>query len=103
MQTLHKVKEIQYISSLRTTAKKNGWETLETATNGKIIVHKRLVKQRKQYLYLARKSFKNHENIKQKREAGNILQEQEVFRQSGGLESPLFMLVIAFHKLYQQH
>ena len=35
---------------------------------------KRLAKQRKHYLSLARKSFKNQENIMRKREAGNILQ-----------------------------
>ena len=29
------------------------------------------------YLYLARKSFKNQENIKRKREAANILQKRE--------------------------
>ena len=44
---------------------------------------KRLVKQRKHYLSLARKSFKNQENIKRKREAANILQKQELFGHNG--------------------
>ena len=44
---------------------------------------KRLVKQRKHYLSLARKIFKNQENIMRKREAGNILQKREVFDQNG--------------------
>ena len=44
---------------------------------------KRLVKQRKHHLYLARESFKNQVNIKRKREAGNIFQIREVFGQKG--------------------
>ena len=44
---------------------------------------KGLVKQRKHHLSLARKSFKNQENIKQKREARNILHIREVFGQKG--------------------
>ena len=48
---------------------------------GQRIVLKRLVKQRKHYLSLARKSFKNQGNIKQKQEARNIL--WEVFCQHG--------------------
>ena len=56
---------------------------------------KRLAKQRKHYLSLARESFKNQENIKRKREAGNILQKREVFGRK--------RRVITFRKLYQQH
>ena len=47
------------------------------------IVLKRLVKQRKHYLSLAWKSFKNQENIMRKREAANILQKRELFGQNG--------------------
>ena len=35
------------------------------------------------YLYLARKSFKNQENIKRKREAANVLQKRKLFSQNG--------------------
>ena len=35
------------------------------------------------FCFLTRKSFKNQENIKRKREAGNILQKREVFGQNG--------------------
>ena len=42
---------------------------------------KKLVKQRKRYIPLAKKNFKKQENIKRKREAGNIL--WEVFGQNG--------------------
>ena len=63
---------------------------------------KRLVKQRKHYLSLARKSFKNQEKIRRKREAGNIL-----FNQNGtvGIFAVYFKdnLVITLHALYQQH
>ena len=44
----------------------------KTQKNGKELCKKRLVKQRKHYLSLAGKSFKNQENIKGKREAGDI-------------------------------
>ena len=47
------------------------------------MVLKRLVKQRKHYLPLARKSFKNWENIKWNWEAGNIHWNQEVSGQKG--------------------
>ena len=69
---------------------KNGWETTEKRQT---IVLKRLVKQRKHYLSLARKSFINRENIKRKREARNIRREREVSGQNG-LES-LFILALA--------
>ena len=46
---------------------------------------KTLGKQRKHYLFLARKKFKNQENIKRKLEAGNILQKREVFGQNQSL------------------
>ena len=69
---------------------------LKTANN----LLKRLVKQRKPYLSLARKCFKNQGNIKRKREAGSILQKREVSK-TGGLESSQFILrtvlVIPFH------
>lgn len=45
--------------------------------NGKESGQQRLVKQRKHYLTLARKSFRNQKNMKQKREAGNICQKLE--------------------------
>ena len=52
---------------------------------------KRLAKQRKHYLSLPWESFKNWENLKQKREAGNTCQKPkwEVSSQKlmGGLES----------------
>ena len=64
---------------------------------------KRLVKQRKRFLSLARKSFKNQENIKPKRTGENILQKREVFGQNRKAESPQFILRtildITFHKL----
>ena len=44
----------------------------KTQKNGKESCKKRLVKQRKHHLSLAGKSFKNQENIKRKREAGDI-------------------------------
>ena len=44
----------------------------KTQKNGKESCKKRLVKQGKHYLSLAGKSFKNQENIKRKREAGDI-------------------------------
>ena len=68
---------------------------------------KTLVKQRKHYLPLARKSLKNQENIKRKRETGNILQKREVLCQNGrvGISTVYLrtILVITFHKLLQQH
>ena len=69
------------------------------------IVLKGLVKQRKHYLSLARKSFKKQENIKRKREAANILQKPEPFGQNAkvGIPAVCFrtILVIKFHNLYQ--
>ena len=44
----------------------------KTQKNGKESCKERLVKQRKHYLSLAEKSFKNQENIKRKQEAGDI-------------------------------
>ena len=44
---------------------------------------KSLVKQRKHYLSLARKSFINRENIKRKREARNIRRKREVSGRNG--------------------
>ena len=61
----------------------------------------RLVKQRKHYLSFARKSFKNQETIKWKREAGNILQKREGFSQMGGLESLQFVLRTILVKTFQ--
>ena len=55
------------------------------------MVLKRLVKQRKHYLPLARKSFKNWENIKWKWEAGNIHWNQEVSGQKGRAEISVSM------------
>ena len=55
-------------------------------------MEKRLVKQRKHYLSLARKSFKNQENIKRKREGANILQSGSFSAKTGRLESPQFIL-----------
>ena len=60
---------------------------------------------------MAKKSFlKKQENIKvikQKRVTGNILQKGKVLGQTGGWESPQFILrtilVIIFHRLNQQH
>ena len=46
--------------------------------NGKESCQKRQVEQRKHYLSLARKSFKNRENIKRKREAGHIRRKREL-------------------------
>ena len=67
---------------------------------------KRVVKQRKHSLSLARKSLKNKENIKRKWKTRDILQNKETVK-TGGLESPQFILrtilVITFHKLHQQH
>ena len=59
---------------------KNGWETTEKQQT---IVLKSLVKQRKHYLSLARKSFINRENIKRKREARNIRRKREVSGRNG--------------------
>ena len=51
--------------------------------------YKRLVEQRKHYLSLARKSFKNRESIKRKWEARNVCWKQEVFSQNGRVGIPL--------------
>ena len=51
---------------------KNGLETIE-----------KQLKMAKNRAKKARKSFKNQENIKRKREAGNSLQKQELFNQNG--------------------
>ena len=85
---------------------KNGWET--TAKNGKESCCKELVKQRKHYLSLARKSFKTRRILS---ETGgrnlNILQKRDVLGQNGRVESMQFILrtilVITFHKLYHRH
>ena len=56
--------------------------------NGKESCQKRQVEQRKHYLSLARKSFKNRENIKRKRETGNIRRKRELIpAKTGALKS----------------
>ena len=80
---------------------RNGWKTTEKQLKRQRIVLKRLVKQRKHYLSLARRSFKNQKKIKRKRQAGNILQKREVFGQNGRVG--ISAVFITFHKLYQQH
>ena len=57
--------------------------------NGKESYQKRQVEQRKHYLSLARKSFKNRENIKRKRETGNIRRKRELIpaKTTGELKS----------------
>ena len=65
---------------LRCHKGKNGWET--TGKQQKIWLTG-VVKQRKHNLSLARKSFKDQENIKQKRKAGNICRKWEVSGQNG--------------------
>ena len=56
--------------------------------NGKESCQKRQVEQRKHYLSLARKSFKNWENIKRKRETGNIRRKRELIpAKTGELKS----------------
>ena len=84
MQTLNKVEAIQCISEpnlpqsyARIPKGKNGWETTEKQRKWQRIMLKRLVKQRKHYLSLAGKSFKNQENMKQKWEARNVLQKRK--------------------------
>ena len=62
---------------------RNGWKTTEKQLKRQRIVLKRLVKLRKHYLSLARRSFKNQKKIERKRQAGNILQKREVFGQNG--------------------
>ena len=67
---------------------------------------KRLVKQRKHYLSLARESFKNQETIKNGRP--EIFSKNWRFlAKTGALEPPQFILrtilVITFHTFYQQH
>ena len=51
-----------------------------------------MVKQRKHNLSLARKSFKDQENIKQKRKAGNICRKWEVSGQNGRVGFSAFFL-----------
>ena len=72
------------------------------------IVLKRLVKQRKHYLSLARKNFKNQENLVKTGARPKIFSKNGKFSaKTGGLESQQFIsrttLVITFHKLYHQH
>ena len=59
--------------------------------NGKLSCSKRLVKQRKHYLSLAGKSFIKRENIKRKREAGNIRRKREVSGQNVGVGISVFI------------
>ena len=53
---------------------------------------KRLVKQRKHYLSLARKSFKNQENISENERLEISFKNGSLAAQMGGLESPQFIL-----------
>ena len=74
---------------LRCHKGKNGWET--TGKRQKILLTG-VVKQRKHNLSLARKSFKDQENIKQKRKAGNICQKWEVSGQNERVGFSAFFL-----------
>ena len=79
----------------------------KTGKNGKEFVLKRLVKQRKHCLPLARNGLKNQENIKRKREMRDVLQNREVLSQNGrvGISAVYFKdnFNHNIHKLHQQH
>ena len=68
---------------------------------------KRLVKQRKRYLSLARKNFKNQENFSENGRPEIFSKNGRFSAKTRGLESPQFIsrttLVITFHKLYHRH
>ena len=68
---------------------------------------KRLVKQRKHYLSLARKNFKKQENFSENGRPEICSKNGRFSAKTGGLESPQFIsrttLVTTFHKLYHRH
>ena len=67
---------------------------------------KRLVKQRKYYLPLARKSLKTRRILGENRRLEIFSKNRRFSAKTGGLESPQFILrtsVLTLHKLQQQH
>lgn len=116
MQTLHKVEAIQCIltpqnyRSLTLGYQKEKMAEIPQKNSKKRqrITLKRLVKQRRKHLSLARSRVSKTRRILSENGKPEIFSKNGRFSaKMGGLESPQFILrtilVITFHKLYQQH